>query len=522
MPIVANRELQIRETEGKIGRNDQCFCGSGKKYKKCHWLVRETTAGRVKKVIDWLTERKEYEGLFVNEAGLLLDKEKQWTEMDIQAFSEMVMFEGKIGKQTAFEWFVEKANLSDSEREYYEKWRDQGRFSFFRAGEVYLGKGMKLVDYFSGENFFVVERMGTYGMMEGDVLALRLMPHFGEWMSTGGIVAKLLPEWNRGGLFKMTQKEFLAMWWGKVEVMSEEDVQAKAIKLMHKQKYLEALEIYSAMVKTMDGDSEKWKCYNNVATCLGCLGEVDLAKKYLQKSLEMNPNYELGKKNLAASNVDSQRHRLLEMEGRQRLFEEWLPDGWLEEETGNRKCEMAEDMKWILGKEKGWLDADKLVWLHSLTRTKYFKPDKNREEFLEMELVDQICKLLELWSKQVNWASLAKAFREIGVDRKFVRGLQSHYFGLIANLLKLSRKPFKSIDLLDGLLDKKVKIGNLTKLALEFQIDMYFVMIWKWLGFVTERKNDGYEVTEWGRKMLVKMDKEMRELIPEEFKKGAI
>jgi preprotein translocase subunit SecA len=25
-------------TGEKIGRNDPCFCGSGKKYKKCHYL----------------------------------------------------------------------------------------------------------------------------------------------------------------------------------------------------------------------------------------------------------------------------------------------------------------------------------------------------------------------------------------------------------------------------------------------------------------------------------------------------
>jgi len=26
----------IRRDEPKIGRNDPCYCGSGKKYKKCH------------------------------------------------------------------------------------------------------------------------------------------------------------------------------------------------------------------------------------------------------------------------------------------------------------------------------------------------------------------------------------------------------------------------------------------------------------------------------------------------------
>ena len=26
----------IRSNEPKVGRNDPCFCGSGKKFKKCH------------------------------------------------------------------------------------------------------------------------------------------------------------------------------------------------------------------------------------------------------------------------------------------------------------------------------------------------------------------------------------------------------------------------------------------------------------------------------------------------------
>lgn len=27
--------------EGQPGRNDECWCGSGKKYKKCHWQTDE-------------------------------------------------------------------------------------------------------------------------------------------------------------------------------------------------------------------------------------------------------------------------------------------------------------------------------------------------------------------------------------------------------------------------------------------------------------------------------------------------
>jgi preprotein translocase subunit SecA len=33
LPVVETRRLD--ETE-KVGRNDPCWCGSGKKYKKCH------------------------------------------------------------------------------------------------------------------------------------------------------------------------------------------------------------------------------------------------------------------------------------------------------------------------------------------------------------------------------------------------------------------------------------------------------------------------------------------------------
>jgi uncharacterized protein YecA (UPF0149 family) len=32
----AQKIEQVRREEPKIGRNDPCWCGSGKKYKKCH------------------------------------------------------------------------------------------------------------------------------------------------------------------------------------------------------------------------------------------------------------------------------------------------------------------------------------------------------------------------------------------------------------------------------------------------------------------------------------------------------
>ena len=31
------RNVPVRNLRPKLGRNDPCWCGSGKKYKKCHW-----------------------------------------------------------------------------------------------------------------------------------------------------------------------------------------------------------------------------------------------------------------------------------------------------------------------------------------------------------------------------------------------------------------------------------------------------------------------------------------------------
>lgn len=32
----------IKRSYEKLGRNEPCWCGSGKKYKKCHWSVEHT------------------------------------------------------------------------------------------------------------------------------------------------------------------------------------------------------------------------------------------------------------------------------------------------------------------------------------------------------------------------------------------------------------------------------------------------------------------------------------------------
>ena len=39
VPPRQNRQETVRRSQPKVGRNDPCPCGSGKKYKNCHGRV---------------------------------------------------------------------------------------------------------------------------------------------------------------------------------------------------------------------------------------------------------------------------------------------------------------------------------------------------------------------------------------------------------------------------------------------------------------------------------------------------
>jgi preprotein translocase subunit SecA len=40
-PRPAPAPAPVVRTAPRVGRNDPCYCGSGKKYKKCHMLIDE-------------------------------------------------------------------------------------------------------------------------------------------------------------------------------------------------------------------------------------------------------------------------------------------------------------------------------------------------------------------------------------------------------------------------------------------------------------------------------------------------
>lgn len=121
--------------------------------------------------------------------------------------------------------------------------------------------------------------------------------------------------------------------------------------------YLKALEIFSEIAPDTDYflKEEKFRWYGKVGNCLMELGEIELGKKYFQKSLELNPNYEIGKKNLATIN-DSKKLDILKKIGFQQLFNSILEKQPIFEISGIKNCKLLKDVLFFLN----YLDQNKV------------------------------------------------------------------------------------------------------------------------------------------------------------------
>jgi tetratricopeptide (TPR) repeat protein len=98
----------------------------------------------------------------------------------------------------------------------------------------------------------------------------------------------------------------------------------KAIDLMREQEYLEALVLFASLLPLNDMD-EPFRWYCNVGSCLANIGEEQLAKRYYQKALRLNPKYDVAKKNLVAFD-DPGTVQKLHLMGTQWLFHKTLLD----------------------------------------------------------------------------------------------------------------------------------------------------------------------------------------------------
>lgn len=176
-----------------LGRNDRCWCGSGRKYKQCHlhreqlpledraaWLYQKaalcTREARGRDlVVDLADERSRY-----SEAGDAL-----LAALEDPVVTDIALFEGGI-----FMDFVAMRGslLPDDERALAEQWL-LGERSVHEVVEVRPGSGLILRDVRTGEIHEVRERAARARVKPGELFCARVVPAGATKQIFGGSVS---------------------------------------------------------------------------------------------------------------------------------------------------------------------------------------------------------------------------------------------------------------------------------------------------------------------------------------------
>jgi hypothetical protein len=178
------------------GRNDPCWCNSGKKYKKCHLESDERRDGRTSQDEPLVPHTpNEFDGLrkrigqFLGQAlperdvklaiqELFGDRAPDTQDANL-TLSDWMLHDWvapSLGRTALQEFLVRRGSgLTQREREMVEAW--SGSFiGFYEVQELKAGLGLKLKDLILGETFFVHDvRMSTQ-VARWDGLIIRVVP----------------------------------------------------------------------------------------------------------------------------------------------------------------------------------------------------------------------------------------------------------------------------------------------------------------------------------------------------------
>jgi hypothetical protein len=182
---------------GKVGRNDPCPCGSGRKYKKCHGSRGEANGGP--------SPIHEMDRTLVT--SIVRHAEQHWREEwndalryfpDPQAVAELAVawtiYTKPIGGATLAEHFFERcgARLSPEERSWIAAQR-QAWLSVWEVRQVEGGKGLVLQDFLSGQSRHVHEVSASETLQVRDAVLTRVVDYGGGSLLCGMHPRALLP-----------------------------------------------------------------------------------------------------------------------------------------------------------------------------------------------------------------------------------------------------------------------------------------------------------------------------------------
>lgn len=163
-----------------LGRNDPCWCGSGRKYKVCHrgrqsQPLAERAAWLYQKAGTYLSEgpwRDRLIDLVQLRVGFTADESALWDALNEGLASDVLLFEGG-----AFEEFVAERGelLPDDERLLAAQWLLVER-SVHEIESVTPGVGFLARDVRTGDRLEVRERTASRSLCEGELICARIVP----------------------------------------------------------------------------------------------------------------------------------------------------------------------------------------------------------------------------------------------------------------------------------------------------------------------------------------------------------
>jgi SEC-C motif-containing protein/antitoxin Xre/MbcA/ParS-like protein len=206
---IGTEELEIMD---KIGRNDPCPCGSGKKYKKCCLMKEEEVSARqreegtaVSLALDWLAKHHPEqiaEAIDANFYGALEDDE-------LDRLNELSPHFQQMAYINSSEWLINDARfevkgkvtpvrelllgpggplLPSASRNWLQRLGERP-LSLYEVREVKPGEGLVLIDLLRPEELpvRVAERSASRTLVRYDILGTRLVRRDGGFVLSGAV-----------------------------------------------------------------------------------------------------------------------------------------------------------------------------------------------------------------------------------------------------------------------------------------------------------------------------------------------
>ena len=176
-PLVELLERHRAEPRRDLGRNDPCWCGSGRKYKKCH-LGREQLP--LAERTGWLYTKAGQHAVLNGWNDLLAAvgyERARYSDDDPDELADPLVMDAVLFEGGAFEEFLQMRGslLPDDERQLAQQWLLVDR-SVFEVERVHRGHAVTVRDVRTGDTHEVREHTASRHLKPGQLVCARVVP----------------------------------------------------------------------------------------------------------------------------------------------------------------------------------------------------------------------------------------------------------------------------------------------------------------------------------------------------------